>query len=141
MSQQSTFRVEIRRVACAVTLLLIGVVAACEKPSEPIESPTPMPGESPFEYPVELWDLKVTGEAMLMLHVTEHGAVDSAYVLSSSGFEQLDSAAVRGAHELRFAPGRQGQRRVAMWTKLPVRFAIDTVEAVGLPAPDNGLHD
>jgi TonB family protein len=100
-----------------------------------------MPGPTPFVYPTELWDLKVQGETMLMVRVTELGAVDSAYVVSSSGFREFDSAAVRGVHQLRFSPGRQGQRRIAMWTKVPVRFSLDSLPTVGLPPPRNGAHD
>lgn len=125
---------------CAFWLGLI-LTASCGVPAPPIEQPTPMPGASPFAYPVELWDLRLQGETLLMVHVTELGAVDSAYVLDSSGYQQFDSAAVRGAHQLRFSPGRQGPKRVAVWTKLPVRFSLDTVGVAGLPASDNGAND
>lgn len=94
-----------------------------------------MPGPSPFEYPTALWDQKLEGETLLMVHVTETGAVDSAYVVQTSGQMAFDSAALRGAKQLRFSAGRQGQRRVAMWTRVPVRFRMDTVPAVGLPEP------
>lgn len=92
-----------------------------------------MPGPSPFDYPTELWDQKLEGETLLMVHVTELGGVDSVYVVQSSGQLAFDSAALRGARQLRFSPGRQGQRRVAMWTRVPVRFNLDTAPAVGLP--------
>lgn len=88
-----------------------------------------MPGASPFAYPVELWDRGIEGESMLMVHVTERGAVDSAYVLTSSGFAEFDSAAVNGAHALQFTPARRGDERIAMWTRLPVRFSMDTLAA------------
>ncbi len=120
---------------------LMATVASCGWPSrEPVEQPAAMPGPSPFVYPLDLWDSRIEGEALLMVHVTEHGAVDSAYVVGSSGFQAFDSAAVRGAHQLRFAPGRRGRRRIAMWTKLPVRFAIDTTRATGQAAPVTGAR-
>jgi TonB family protein len=100
---------------------------ACGGEEEPAENPTPMPGASPFEYPLGLWDERLEGETMLMVHVTELGRVDSAYVLVSSGFGEFDSAAVAGARRLQFSAGRRGDRRVAMWTKVPVRFALDTL--------------
>ena len=113
-------------LACTVVAL---VATACGEPEEPAEPPTPMPGASPFVYPVELWDQGLEGETMLMVHVTELGQVDSAYVLESSGFDAFDSAAVDGSRRLQFSAGRRGARRVAMWTKVPVRFAIDTTTA------------
>ena len=88
-----------------------------------------MPGSSPFEYPVALWDERVQGETLLLVHVTAVGDVDSAYVHTSSGVAALDSAAVAGALQLRFSPARQGNKRVPMWTKLPVRFSVDSVGA------------
>jgi TonB family protein len=96
---------------------------------EPLEQPQPIPGESPFTYPVDLWDRKVQGETMLLVHVTELGDVDSVQVHTSSGFVAFDSAASHGAWGLRFAPARQGDRRVATWTKVPVRFSLDTLAA------------
>ena len=121
-----------RRKIAAVGVLL---ACACAAAEEPVEEPVPMPGPSPFVYPLELWDMKLQGETVLMVHVTELGVVDSAFVLGSSGYQQFDSAAVRGAHLMRFSPARQGAKRVALWTKVPVRFSLDTLQAVGLPAP------
>lgn len=113
------------------TILVIMWAVGCGDPpaSEPVEEPTPMPGASPFAYPVELWDLGIEGEATLMVHVTERGAVDSAYVLTSSGFAEFDLAAVQGAHALQFSPAQRGDERIAMWTRLPVRFSMDSLAA------------
>lgn len=91
-----------------------------------------MSDSAPFVYPLELWDQKVSGQTVLLLRVTELGAVDSVLVATPSGFEEFDSAAVRGARTLRFTPGRQGELRVPMWTKLPVRFARDTAPQMGM---------
>ncbi|MFO7893328.1 MAG: energy transducer TonB [Longimicrobiales bacterium] len=95
-------------------------------------NPAPISVESPFRYPIDEWDADVEGEVVVMVHVTDVGAVDSAYVLEGSGRPALDSAAVVGARDLEFAPGRRGDERIAMWAKLPVRFAKpDSVRAGG----------
>lgn len=86
----------------------------------------------PFVYPVELWDHKISGQTILLLRISELGAVDSVLISTPSGYDEFDSAAVQGARILRFTPGRQGERRVAMWTKLPVRFARDTSLQMGI---------
>lgn len=90
---------------------------------EPVTNPEPVSIESPFRYPVDEWDAQVEGEVVVMVYVTDVGDVDSVYVLESSGVPALDSAAVAGARELEFAPGRRGDERIAMWAKLPVVFA------------------
>jgi TonB family protein len=113
--------------------LLAGVLAvlpvSCRQP-EPVEQPLIMPDPSPFRYPVALWDQRVTGETVLLVHVTREGKVDGVRVFNGSGHADFDSAAVAGARKLRFVPGKRGTRPVDMWTKLPVRFALDSV-AVG----------
>ncbi|MFW6331350.1 MAG: energy transducer TonB, partial [Gemmatimonadota bacterium] len=91
------------------TAVLLG---ACGE-SEPTTQPRAISVESPFEYPVALWDAGVEGETVVMIHVTDAGQVDSAYVLEPSGEAAFDSAALAGAYELRFAPARRGAERVA----------------------------
>ncbi len=89
---------------------------------EPVTEPRPISAESPFRYPIEQWDAGAEGQVVLMVHVTDVGGVDSVYVLNSSGEPALDTAALDGARELEFAPGRRGEDRIAMWAKLPVYF-------------------
>ncbi len=102
-------------------LLACPLVAGCG-PEEPIELPRPVNAESPFEFPITLWDEGVEGETRLMVHVTTLGEVDTAYVKESSGYAEFDSAAVAGVGNLRFTPGRKGEKRVDRWVVLPVKF-------------------
>lgn len=77
---------------------------------------------SAFEFPLELWDRGVEGEAVVRLRVTSAGVVDSAAIHESSGEAAFDEAALAGALELRFDPARQGDDPVDAWVRLPVRF-------------------
>src|SRR5688572_20165022 len=101
-----------RRSSLVAPLLvaLLMVLAGCAAEVEPISQPELMPNATPFKYPVSLWDQRLTGETVLMLHVTRDGLVDSVSVFNSSGQTAFDSAAVAGARELRFVPGRRGVR-------------------------------
>ena len=56
-------------------------------------------------------------------NVTDTGQVDSVEVMESSGVPAFDSAAVRGARDLRFSPARRGGKRIEVWAKVPVRFS------------------
>lgn len=105
------------RSALVVSML----VAACG-PDGPVELPRALEGTPSVEYPTELWDLGIEGSTTVMVLVNDQGAVDSVFVEESSGFEDFDSAAVRGARAMRFDPGRQGGERVSVWVRLPVRF-------------------
>ncbi|MFW6079062.1 MAG: energy transducer TonB family protein [Gemmatimonadota bacterium] len=131
-----------RRIARAIArppalaaLLALPMAAGCLS-DEPIRRPEPLASGSPFRYPVELWDEGAEGETVLMVHITALGEVDSAYVFRSSGFPKFDSAAVDGAYDLRFTPGRRGEERIEMWARLPVRFSRD--DTVSVRPPEGG---
>lgn len=107
-----------------VVLLALALVPlqACSGDQE-LERPSPLYGELPIEYPLELWDEGVEGETLLRVRVSDMGVVDSVEVLESSGHVGLDSAAIRGAEELRFQPGRKGGKRIQVWAQVPVHFS------------------
>jgi protein TonB len=86
--------------------------------------PVAINGESPFQYPADLFDQGVEGEVRLRLFVDAQGQVlaESTRVASSSGTPAFDSAAVRGAAELRFAPARRDGKAVGMAFYQPVIF-------------------
>jgi len=101
---------------------LAAAASACAGDGE-LQQPTPLYGQVPIEYPLELWDQDMEGETLLRVRVTDTGAVDSVEVLESSGFRAFDSAAVAGARDLRFQPARRGGKRIDVWARVPVRFS------------------
>jgi len=102
-------------------ILLVGPFLGCGG-DEVIEEPTPLYGEVPIEYPLDLWDADVEGVTLLRVRVTEMGVVDSVEVLEGSGYPAFDAAAVRGALELRYNPARKNGERTTVWAKVPVHF-------------------
>ena len=104
----------------AAAVLLVGL--ACRGEGE-IEQPTPLYGEVPIAYPIQLWDQDMEGETLLRVRVSDTGAVDSVEVLRSSGYQAFDSAAVAGARDLRFSPARRDGERIEVWATVPVRFS------------------
>lgn len=111
-----------RRALLLATLPALLLVAACGRDME-IEQPRPLYGETPIEYPITLWDRGIEGETLLRVRVNDMGSVDSVEVVESSGHVALDSAAVRGAKDLRFSPGRRNGRRIEVWAHVPVHFS------------------
>ena len=99
--------------------------------------PTVVSDASPFVYPVEQWDSGVEGETELMILVSEMGEVDSVYVSKESGLAPFDSAALAGARQLRFSPARTGERRIAKWIRVPIRFSREGA-TVGSPLDTSG---
>lgn len=117
------------------------VLQGCDPVNETVQEPIPIPDPTPVAYPEGLWDRGVQGETEIMVHVNDMGDVDSVFVSRSSGYSDFDSAAVNGARRLRFTPGQRGDRRVAMWTKIPVRFSRDSTATFGTPDGSGGGNE
>ena len=81
-----------------VTVLVASFACGGE---DQIEQPTPLHGQMPIAYPIQLWDQDMEGQALLRVRVSDTGAVDSVEVERSSGYEAFDSAAVSGARWIR----------------------------------------
>jgi TonB family protein len=105
-------------------LLILALLGACGG-GDDLEGPTPLYGEVPIEYPLDLWDADVEGQTTLRVRVTEMGVVDSVEVVEASGYPAFDSAAVRGARQLRYSPARRGGERITVWARVPVHFTKD----------------
>jgi protein TonB len=121
-------------------LVVLAAAGACGDEAE-IEQPQPLYGEVPIEYPLHMWDGDMEGETLLRVRVTDTGTVDSVEVIESSGYAAFDSAAMTGAHSLRFTPARREGKRIAVWAEVPVHFSKrPRPDSLGLPpaAPTGG---
>lgn len=88
------------------------------------EPPVAINPVSPVRYPPALLAQGIEGRVLLRLYVDSAGQVipDSTRIAESSGYPALDSAALVGAPELRFAPAlHQGQAIAAPFLQ-PVQF-------------------
>ena len=103
--------------------IAVGVTSVACSVDADIEQPRPLSAEIPIEYPLQMWDRDVEGETLLRVRVGDTGGVDSVEVVESSGYLSFDSAAVEGAHRLRFSPARQDGKRIEVWAHVPVRFS------------------
>jgi protein TonB len=118
----------VRPCVCAFVLL-----AGCSKDPETVrreaatgrnDVPVAINGESPFQYPPDLYDQGLEGEVRLRLYVDSAGRVlpESTQIATSSGTPRLDSAAVAGAAQLRFAPAHRDGMPVGTAFYQPVVF-------------------
>ncbi|MBW1902118.1 MAG: energy transducer TonB [Deltaproteobacteria bacterium] len=64
------------------------------------------------------------GSVVLSVFVDEKGQVKNLWVFASSGYRLLDKAAVKAAGNWAFEPGMKGNRKVAMWVKVPIKFQL-----------------
>ena len=64
------------------------------------------------------------GNVTLEIRVNAKGTVDAASVVSSSGFAELDAAAVKAAKAAKFTPARSGDEAVASVARLTLSFKL-----------------
>ena len=99
----------------------------------PDELPVMVNKEPPFRYPASLYSQRVQGNVTLRLFIDRDGKVlhDSTRVEESSGYPSLDSAAVKGSHELSFVPAKRHGEPMPVSILFPVYFRHP--EAAALP--------
>jgi TonB family protein len=90
----------------------------------PDETPRILNEDLPFHYPAALFARKVQGNVTLRLYVDRTGQVtpDSTRIEESSGYAGLDSAAVKGSHDLRFAPAKLRGEPLGVSILFPIYF-------------------
>jgi TonB family protein len=88
------------------------------------EPPVALNAVSPVGYPAALARERIDGVVLLRLYADSTGRIvaDSTRVAESSGYPALDSAALAGAAELRFAPALRRGTPVATAFLQPVHF-------------------
>ena len=118
--------------------LLVAAIAACTAPAPAAppsdrtaeslagsdEPPVALNANSPVTYPSSLGRERIEGTVLVRLFVDERGAVvpDSTRIAESSGYPALDTAALDGARDLRFAPALRRGTPVATAFLQPVHF-------------------
>lgn len=73
-------------------------------------------------YPPVLRDAGIGGRANVWFYIDEDGQVTKTMLDRSSGYEQLDRAALAVASTMRFSPAWNRDRRVAVWVSIPIAF-------------------
>ena len=64
------------------------------------------------------------GEVTLEIRVNAEGSVDEVKVVASSGFPELDAAALKAAKAAKFTPARSGRDAVASTARLKLNFKL-----------------
>lgn len=93
-------------------------------PSPELEAPVAVNADAPVSYPPALFDQRIEGDVLLRLFVDSTGAVvpESTRVMETSGYPTLDSAALAGARDLRYAPAKRRGIPVATAFMQPIQF-------------------
>jgi len=65
------------------------------------------------------------GNVTLSVYVSEEGRAENIHLKKSSGFTRLDNAALDAVKRWRFISAKQGERVVASWVQVPVKFILE----------------
>lgn len=65
------------------------------------------------------------GTVLLSVHVTEDGRVGDVRIAQSSGFPELDETGLAAVRRWTFHPARRGDRTIAAWIRVPIRFRLE----------------
>src|SRR6266550_4534165 len=123
------------RVRSCLSILALVCATACKKGEgsnlpfqtvgrQPDVAPVMLNKELPFRYPPALYAQKVQGNVTLRIYIDRDGSIvpDSTRVAETSGFNALDSAAMKGSRDLRFEPAKTQGIPVPVSILLPVFF-------------------
>jgi protein TonB len=76
------------------------------------------------EYPPILRDSGIGGQVVVWLFIDAEGRVENAKVDRSSGYAQLDEAALKVAKVMKFLPAQNRDLKVPVWVSIPVTFRV-----------------
>jgi TonB family protein len=123
------------RLGRSLVMVLLAALGGCKKGDgsnlpfqtvgrQPDVAPVMLNKELPFRYPPALYAQKVQGNVTLRIYIDSNGAIvpESTRVAETSGFNALDSAAMKGSHELKFEPAKTQGQPVPVSILLPVYF-------------------
>ena len=106
------------------------------KDVKPVSAPTVAPRQARLDappkpkrnirpdYPKGARQRGEQGDVVLEIRVNVEGTVDDVKVAVSSGFAELDEAAVRAAKAAKFSPARSGRDPVASTARLKLQFKL-----------------
>lgn len=76
-------------------------------------------------YPAQAVRMRHEGEVVLLVLVGVDGSVQEIDLEQSSGYPELDRAAVRAARDWKFRPGTRGGVPYQGWARVPIAFNLD----------------
>jgi len=75
-------------------------------------------------YPAALREAGIGGEVVAWFYIDAEGRVVETRIFRSSGYEDLDRAALDVANRFEFTPALDGDRNVPVWIQFPLTFRV-----------------
>ncbi|MBK8323400.1 MAG: energy transducer TonB [Betaproteobacteria bacterium] len=99
------------------TAMTAAVASAVVVPAAYLATPEPA-------YPASAREEGEEGIVLLKVRVSRSGLPEEIVLERSSGFRELDRAAVAGVKRWTFTPARRGAEPIEAWMRIPVRFRL-----------------
>jgi protein TonB len=81
------------------------------------------------KYPQVARDRKLEGSVRVQIEILPDGSTGDVFVIRSSGFAELDQAAVENLKkECKFFPGQRGGKPVTRRAERTIRFSLEEAE-------------
>lgn len=91
----------------------------------PVNAKTGTYWKMDIQYPEMMRKLEVEGLVVVGAALDEQGLVFDTRIMKSSGYEELDNAAVEAVRKARFTPAMQGEKPLAVKIAVPVNFKLN----------------
>jgi TonB family protein len=82
---------------------------------------------TPINYPIKMRGNGITGTVQVGFICDAEGRVRDTHIVTSSGFNELDQAAVKGISTWVFKPGRKNGHAVNVHMTVPVTFGLNRI--------------
>ncbi len=76
------------------------------------------------DYPKSARQRGEEGDVALELAINARGGVDSVTIVASSGYPELDAAAIRAATKARFVPAKAGKNAISSVARITISFRL-----------------
>jgi len=108
-----------KTVAAIVTASDIDIIKTkvYEKKPKPLSIPAP-------KYPESARRAGIEGDVIIKVLVNIDGSILDARIFLSSGFEELDNAALKASKKAKFESAVQFGRPVKVWVSIPIKFKL-----------------
>lgn len=87
--------------------------------------PHPLQNNPPPQYPTTAMQQGQQGKVLLLVHVSAKGIVTRLSVQTSSGFTELDQAAINAVSNWKFQPATRNGKPIDFEIEVPLRFLLD----------------
>jgi TonB family protein len=111
-------------VSAAMAGLLL-ILGSCGGPHR--LKPPRVASEIKLDYPLSAQMKKIEGEVGIAVFVNPKGEAEEVNLVLSSGYAELDEAAVQFSRGVKFEPGTLDDRPVGAWTRLLLRYNLTEV--------------